>query len=90
MAETNGNGSSGAKLWQLVVVVISLGVPGLVAWGSTQATVSGHETRLSTLEASERERPKHDSKVLERLAVIETQLKTLVDAEIRRQQREGR
>lgn len=75
---------------KLVLAIIPLAVAGLIAWGSTQSDVRSHDRRIEALETDQRARTGSDAQVLQRLAGIEAQIRFLVDAENRRQQRDDR
>ena len=62
------------RLWWAIAVTVGAG---LVAWGATTTTVFDHGRRLDRLEQHGDERLALDQQILQRLAVIETELRGL-------------
>lgn len=80
MAEPNGNGNGRRNWTPIIVVFISLAVPGLIAWGVTQGQVAAHDKRLDKIEAvyvGDRDLRAIADPINERLRRIEAQLDEL-------------
>ena len=86
MAAENGNGDRRRQWGPLIAAFIGLAVPGLIAWGVTQAQVAAHDKRLDRIESgyvSDRDLRAISEPLNERLRRIETQLDQLLNRSLR-------